>query len=140
MLVRLVVAEGEAPPAIAHARQLGLAADVIEALDAQPVGVLREPQAVLEEVVVLQRHGALGVKDKAHRPVRALDPTAQLVRVADRRREADEDDVRGRVDDRLFPDRATLLVADEVHLVEDDAAHARELLVQPRAPRQLRDI
>ncbi len=70
----------------------------------------------------------------------ALDPAAQFVGVAHRRREADEDHVRWRVDDRLFPDGAALLVADEVHLVEDDTADAGEFLVQPRAPRQLRHI
>ncbi len=71
---------------------------------------------------MLQRHGALVVEDQRHWPVDRLDPVAQLVGVADRGRKPSKEHMRGRVDDRLFPDRAALGIAEEMELIKNDTA------------------
>src|SRR5579885_430008 len=110
LLVVLILA-GVAAVAIAHARQLGLAANAGESLNALTGGVLDEVQRAIQEEVMLQRHGAFRVKDQRRRPMHMLDPAAQLTGVAYRGGETNQRDAFRRVDDRLFPDGSASWVA-----------------------------
>ncbi len=63
-----------------------------------------------------------------HRGVAAhlAEPLAELLGVADRRRQGDDPDGLGEVDDDLFPDGAAEAVGEVVHLVHDHVAQPGE--------------
>ena len=85
-------------------------------------------RAVVEQVehplahhdVLPQRDGTVFVDH--HRGVAAhrLDPAAELLGVAHRRRQADQQHVVGQMQDHLFPHRAAHPVGQKMHLVHDD--------------------
>src|SRR5439155_927113 len=78
---------------------------------------------------VRERHGTVRVEDRDDRPVHDRDPVGDLLHIRHGRREADEEDVRRRVDDDLLPHGAAPLVAHVVALVEHDEPE----VVEPRA-------
>ena len=58
-----------------------------------------------------------------------LEPGGELREVGQRRRQADDLDVGGEVDEHLLPGRAPLLVVEEVDLVDDDRGEVGQLLL-----------
>src|SRR6058998_15907 len=86
---------------------------------------------------VRERHGAVRVEDRHDRPVHDRDPVGDLLDVRHGRRQADEEDVRRRVDDDLLPDGAARLVAHVVTLVQDDVAEVVEPRAVERVPEDL---
>ena len=92
-------------------------------------GLGRVPSAPVVEQVEqpLADHDVLPQRDRAvlvdhHRGVAAhrLDPAAELLGVAHRRRQADQPHVLGQVQDHLLPHRAAHPVGQEMHLVHHD--------------------
>ena len=81
---------------------------------------------VVDEVAVVEADRAAQLDDRRRRAADGLDPRRQLGRVADRRRQADQPDVRREVDDDLLPHRAAVGVLQEVHLVEHDETEVVE--------------
>ena len=77
-------------------------------------------QSLPDEHVLGQRHRTVFVDD--HRGVTAdrLDPVAELLGVAHRRRQTDDPHRRFEVQDHLFPHRPAEPVRQEVDLVHDD--------------------
>ena len=91
-------------------------------------GLRRLAGAVVEQVeqpladhhVLPQRHGPVFVDDDGGVAAHGLDPAAELLGVAHRRRQADQPHLVGQVQDHLLPDRAPHPVGQEVHLVHHD--------------------
>ena len=67
-----------------------------------------------------ERHRTVLGDHHLGRSANRLDPGAELLGVADRRRQGHEGDRVGQVDDHLLPDRTTEPVGEVVHLVHDD--------------------
>ena len=87
-------------------------------LGPRATGVVEQvEQPLADQDVLPQRHRAVFVDH--HRGVAAdgLDPAAELLGVAHRRRQADQSDFLGQVQDHLLPHRAAHPVGQEVHLV-----------------------
>ena len=130
----------EHAPAAAAGRSLvarGPAAPHRRGVEAHGVGVgpaaderLQQVQAVVgavaDEVAVVEAHRPAQLDDRRRRAADRLDPRRQLGRVADRRRQADQLDVGGQVDDDLLPHRPAVGVLQEVDLVEHDEAEVVE--------------
>jgi hypothetical protein len=133
----LIEGRGTAATTLQHPRQLHLTADAGKALDPFAIGVLHEVERVLEEEEVFERNSALLVENKRHRTVYRLGPAAQFVGVAHRGGETGEEHMFRRMDDRLLPDRAAFRIGEEMELIEDDAADAREIFVDISAPGHL---
>jgi hypothetical protein len=85
-----------------------------------------EPQLSVVEVPECQGDSALGVDDQLDGPMGSTDPVGNLLRIGDRRRQADQLDVLGAEDDRFLPCRTALWVSEVVNFVEDHALDAVE--------------
>ncbi len=89
-------------------------------------GVEQRLEVVGDRQPHLQRHRALGAHHGGHVAAQAAHPCGHLVDVADGRGQADQPDVRRRLDDDLLPDGPPRVVVDVVDLVEHDVAHGIE--------------
>ena len=76
--------------------------------------------------VLVQRHRPVGGDDEVGLPADGGEPAAELLGVAHRRRQTDEDDRRIEVEDDLLPHRTAGRVGEEVHLVHDDVGEPVE--------------
>ena len=83
-------------------------------------------QAVAGEHVLPQRHGTVLVDDHGGVAAYLLEPLAELLGVADGRRQRREAYGLGEVDDDLLPDRAAEPVGEVVDLVHDDVGEPRK--------------
>ncbi len=102
-----------------------------QALAARPSFLLQEGDhrdlLVLPAVhgeVVTQDDGALPLDDHGRVPAHRAQPPAELARVVDGGREADESHLGRGQDQHLLPHAAAVGVLDEVHLVENDRVEA----------------
>ena len=77
-------------------------------------------QPLADQHVLPQRHRPVLVDDDGGVAAHGLDPAAELLGVADRRRQADQPHLVGQVQDHLLPHRAAHPVGQEVHLVHHD--------------------
>ena len=89
---------------------LGAASPVVEQVE----------KPLADHDVLPQRHRAVLVNDHGGVAPHGLDPAAELLGVAHRRRKADKANVFGQVQDHLLPHRAAHPVGEEVHLVHHD--------------------
>jgi hypothetical protein len=134
-------AAGPATPAagLPVRQPVGFAAvgDVPQQFRVHPVGaaglcrgviVEQVEQPLTHEHVLPQRHRPVLVDN--HRGVAAhgLDPAAELLGVADRRREADQPHLLGEVQDDLLPHRTAHPVGQEMHLVHHDIGQRTQRL------------
>ena len=76
--------------------------------------------------VLPQRHRADLGDDDGHVAANLPQPLAELFGVGHRRRQRDDEDVLGQVDDHLFPDSTPEAVGEVVDLVHDDVTEARQ--------------
>ena len=76
--------------------------------------------------VLPQRHRADLRDDDGHVAANLPQPLAELFGVGHRRRQRDDEDVLGQVDDHLFPDSTPEAVGEVVDLVHDDVTEARQ--------------
>ena len=83
-------------------------------------------QSLTDHDVLPQRHGPVFVDDHRGVPANRLNPAAELLGVADRRRKADQPHVFGQVQDHLLPHRAPHPVGEKVHLVHHDMRKAMQ--------------
>ncbi len=98
------------------------------------LGVHRLVSVVDEQVVetvsghhvLPQRHGSVLLDDDDGVAADRHEPVAELLGVADRRRQRDEPHRLVEVDDDLFPDRAAEPVGQVVHLVHHDVAESAQ--------------
>ena len=74
-------------------------------------------QPLADQHVLPQRHRPVLVDDDGGVAAHGLDPAAELLGIAHRRRQADQPHILGQVQDHLFPHRAAHPVGQEVHLV-----------------------
>ena len=79
-----------------------------------------------DDHVLPQRHRAVLLDDDLGRPADLPEPGPELLGIAHRRRERDDEHVLREVDDDLFPHRAAEAVGEVVHLVHDHVAEPRE--------------
>ena len=85
------------------------------------VGVVEQvEQPLAHQHVLPQRHRPVLVDHHGGVAAHGLDPAAELLGVADRRRQADQPHLLGQVQDDLLPHRAAHPVGQEVHLVHHD--------------------
>ena len=84
-------------------------------------------QPVADHHVLPQRHRPVLVDDDAGVAAHGDQPVAELLGVAHRRRQADQRDVLGQLEDHLLPHRAAEPVGEVVHLVHDDVAEPVQL-------------
>ena len=80
---------------------------------------VEDPRVQVHEAVLEGHRPLLMVDHLEFVMTDALDPVPELLQVRDRRRESDESDVVRCEDQALLPNRAAVLVVDEVDLVED---------------------
>ena len=100
------------------AQQLRVDQQVTPALRRRGGAVVEQvEQASPDHHVLPQRHRAVLVDDDGGVSAHRLDPAAELLGVADCRRQADQAHVVGQVQDDLLPHRAAHAVGQEVHLV-----------------------
>ena len=81
-------------------------------------------QPLADHHVLPQRDGPVFVDDDRGVAAHGLDPAAELLGIADRRRKADQPHVFGQVQDHFLPHRAPHPVGEKVHLVHDDVRKA----------------
>ncbi len=92
---------------------------------------LEQVEAVLvtvgDQVLVRQFDWPLAFHDGLGRASDGTDPVRELGDVADRRREGDQANVVGQMDDHLFPDGTAVRVLEEVHLVDDHGSEVTQI-------------
>ena len=90
-------------------------------------------QPLADHHVLPQRNRSVFVDDDGGVAAHRLDPAAELLGVAHRRRQADQPHLVGQVQDHLLPHRTAHPVGQEVHLVHDDvgkSVQCRRIRVQ----------
>ena len=83
-------------------------------------------QGAADEHVLVERDGPALGDDDLHLAADRREPLAELLGVADRRRQRHDLHRVGQADDHLFPHRAAEPVGEVVHLVHDDVAEVVE--------------
>ena len=92
--------------------------DRVLALVGAVCGVVEQVEdAFADQHVLPQRDGPVLVDDDRRVAAHGLDPAAELLGVAHRRRQADQSDVVGQMQDDFLPHRTAHPVGEEMHLV-----------------------